>query len=188
MELHANLPAALWPADNCGAVLREHSQRFSPGLQLKGLHITIHNRLNTGPTHLELLCMCCIACWFHGKHSEKRWLSIAKWALWNWCYLKHFNITTTREHTDKRNSNGPRGQGEQCLLDMWLFEYVTLQHITLQRLKAGYQWVNAYCWLFGRGCYLNWPLFLNKCKIWQVLCILIKRDAAFTIKSSLFHI
>ncbi len=98
MELHANLPAALWPADNCGAVLRERSQRFSPGLQLRGLHITTHNRLNTGPNHLELLCMCCIACWCHGKHSEKRWLRTAKWAFWNWCYLKHFTVSSTREH------------------------------------------------------------------------------------------
>lgn len=47
MELHANLQVALWPADNCGAVLRERFRRFSPGLQLRGLHITIHNRLNT---------------------------------------------------------------------------------------------------------------------------------------------
>lgn len=58
MELHANLRADLWPADNCGAVLRERSQRFSPGLQLGGLHI-IHNRLNTGRSILS--CSACAA-------------------------------------------------------------------------------------------------------------------------------
>lgn len=45
MEPHANLQADLWPEDNCGAFLIERSQRSSPGLQLRGLHITIHNRL-----------------------------------------------------------------------------------------------------------------------------------------------
>lgn len=47
--------------------------------------------------------------------------------------MKHF--TATREGTDKRNSNGQTGQGEHCLLDVWLSEYI--QHITLQRLNPG---------------------------------------------------
>lgn len=67
--------------------------------------------------------------------------------------MKHF--TATREGTDKRNSNGQTGQGEHCLLDVWLSEYI--QHITLQRLNPGRKKENVYCWLFfpRRKCYLN---------------------------------
>lgn len=62
MDLHANLRAALWPADNWKAEHGERSQRFSPGLQLSWLRLAIHNRLTAGLKRLKVLCVCCVSC------------------------------------------------------------------------------------------------------------------------------
>lgn len=144
MEFHANLQVALWHADNCEAVLRERSQRFSPGLQLSWLHTTLNNRLNAGLKHLN--CPACAAepAAAMTNTARKGDLNNAKWARWKGCYLKHF--TTAGESADKRNSNGQRGRGEHCLLAACSSELIRC--ITLERLNPSCQRDNDFIYLF----------------------------------------
>lgn len=115
MELHANLRAALWPANNCGSVLRERSQRFSSGLQLRGLHITIHNRLNMSPSILS--CSACAAQPAGAvANTLRKVIKCCKMRL----LVLFETLPRPSKRADKRNGNGTERQRQHCLLHMYI--------------------------------------------------------------------